>query len=218
MQETLRTTKDQAFNLQINQHFLFNTLNTIAGLAVREEAISTYEAVGDLAQLLRYTLRTDSYFVTLGEELEYLKNYTYLQKLRFRKRLEVEYTVPVSLLEEKVPFNFLQPIVENCFTHGFRNKTEIMGVSVQAEQMEETIRFRIADNGEGMDIFSLEKLREKMRKGDGSHGMGMVVQKLKSLYGDSAFWAVESSEKGTVVSVCIPMERRGQDEESFTGR
>ncbi len=218
LQETLRTTKDQAFNLQINQHFLFNTLNTIAGLAVREEAISTYEAVGDLAQLLRYTLRTDSYFVTLGEELEYLKNYTNLQKLRFRKRLEVEYTVPVSLLEEKVPFNFLQPIVENCFTHGFRNKTEIMGVSVQAEQMEETIRFRIADNGEGMDIFSLEKLREKMRKGDGSHGMGMVVQKLKSLYGDSAFWAVESSEKGTVVSVCIPMERRGQDEESFTGR
>ena len=69
-----------------------------------------------------------------------------------------------------------------------------------------------------MDSSSLERLREKMQKGDGSHGTGMVVQKLKSLYGDSAFLAVESSEKGTVVSVCIPMERRGQDEEGFTGR
>ncbi|MEI3176774.1 MAG: histidine kinase [Lachnospiraceae bacterium] len=107
LQESLRTTQDQAFNLQINQHFLFNTLNTIAGLAVREEAYQTYQAIGDLAQLLRYTLRTTSYFVTLNEEIEYLKNYTNLQKLRFGKKLEVDYKkITAALLGEKVPFNF----------------------------------------------------------------------------------------------------------------
>lgn len=212
LQETLRTTKDQAFNLQINQHFLFNTLNTIAGLAVREEAVSTYQAVGDLAQLLRYTLRTDRYFVTLGEELEYLKNYTNLQKLRFRKRLDVEYVVSSLLLEEKVPFNFLQPVVENCFKHGFKNKTGKMAVSVRAERIDDKIRLVVADNGGGMTKEVLKMLQERIRSGEGAHGTVMVAQRLRSLYGDSASYEVAASEGGTTVTMYIPMERREQDE------
>lgn len=218
LQETLRTTKDQAFNLQISQHFLFNTLNTIAGLAIREEAISTYQAVGDLAQLLRYTLRTDSYFVTLGEELEYLKNYTNLQKLRFRKRLEVEYLISSVLLEEKVPFNFLQPIVENCFKHGFKNRAGKMAVSIRAERDGERIRLSVSDNGEGMEEETLKALRERVRSGEGNHGTVMVVQKLKSLYGDSASYEVEASWDGTTVTVYIPMERGEEDETGIAGR
>lgn len=217
LQESLRTTQDQAFNLQINQHFLFNTLNTIAGLAVREEAYQTYQAIGDLAQLLRYTLRTTSYFVTLNEEIEYLKNYTNLQKLRFGKKLEVDYKITAALLGEKVPFNFLQPVVENCFRHGFKNRKKPMKVSVCVEKKEEQICFTITDNGCGMDGEALETLRERIRNGDAAHGTAMVARKLESLYGDSAACEVDASENGTVVTIYIPLERRENDEESFAG-
>ncbi|MCD2491274.1 histidine kinase [Lacrimispora sp. NSJ-141] len=218
LQESLKTTQDQAFNLQINQHFLFNTLNTIAGLAVKEEAMQTYQAVGDLSQLLRYTLRTSSYFVTLGEEIEYLKNYTNLQRLRFGKRLEVEYMISSLLLQEKVPFNFLQPVAENSFKHGFKNKKGKMKLSVRAEREENRIKLTVIDNGEGIEAETLKALREKIENGCAEHGTAMVVRKLESLYGGSFGYQVDSSEEGTAVVIYIPIEeRRNADETGFTG-
>lgn len=217
LQESLKTTQDQAFNLQINQHFLFNTLNTIAGLAIREEAIQTYEAVGNLAQLFRYTLRTSGYFVTLGEEIEYLKNYTNLQKLRFGKRLQVEYLVSTPLLKEKVPFNFLQPVVENSFKHGFKNQKGMMKISVRAEREKDYIKLTLSDNGSGIKPEILERLRKKMENESAAHGTVMVVRKLESLYGDSFCYEVDSSEKGTEVTIRIPMEGGMENEEDFAG-
>ncbi len=218
LQSSLKTTQDQAFNLQINQHFLFNTLSTIAGMAIREEAIQTYQAVGDLAQLLRYTLRTNSYFVALSEEVEYLKNYTNLQKLRFGKKLNVEYHIPSELLQEKVPFNFLQPIAENSFKHGLKNRKDKMQLIIRVEKREKEICFVIKDNGFGMSQEELEELRKKINYGNASHGTAMVVRKLESLYGNAYRYEVDSSQHGTEVRICIPAdERRETDETSVIG-
>lgn len=205
LQSSLKTTQDQAFNLQINQHFLFNTLNTIAGMAVKEQAYDTYEAVGNLAQLIRYTLRTNRYFVTLFEETEYLKMYTNLQKMRFGDRLQVEYRIPSSLNEEKVPFNFLQPVVENCFKHGFANRKGSICLYVAAEKQDRMIRFVIRDNGTGMSPEALEGLKKKLAYGNAASGSTMVVQKLESLYGADFQYEVRSSARGTEVTICIPV-------------
>lgn len=205
LQESLKTTQEQAFNLQINQHFLFNTLNTIAGMAIRENAIETYQAVGNLAQLLRYTLRTNSYFVSLGEEIEYLRNYTNLQQMRFGKRLEVHFQIPVQLFQLQVPFNFIQPIVENCFNHGFKNKKDKMTVLLKADYSDsKMLTISIADNGTGMSQKQLQQLRNKISTGMEPHGTIMIVRKLESFYGNSFSYQVDSDSKGTKVEITIP--------------
>lgn len=209
LQESLRTSQDQVLNLQINQHFLFNTLNTIAGMSIREGATQTYTAIGELAQLFRYTLCTHSYFVTLSEELDYLKNYLDLQKMRFGNKLCVMKEVPLELLNLQVPFNFLQPVVENCFKHAFANSREHMEIRISVERTANRLLFRIADNGCGMAAEQLEELREKLRTGNSQHGSTMVMRKLESLYGTGAEYTVASGETGTAVTIGIPISEGG---------
>ena len=208
LQESLKTTQGQMLNLRINQHFLFNTLNTIAGMAIRENAIETYQAVGNLSQLLRYTLRTNRFFVTLSEELDFVKNYTALQKTRFGNRLTVDYQIDPFAGKEEVPFNFLQPIVENCFKHGFKNKKDNMHLILQANATANYIQIFIMDNGQGMDASALASLRNKIQNSSAPHGTAMVVRKLDSLYGNNYHYHVDSSPEGTMVCIHIPIKER----------
>ena len=216
LQESLKTTQDKAFNLKIGQHFLFNTLNTIAGMAVKEEALETYQAIGDLSQLFRYTLRTDSYFVMLMEEIEYVRNYTNLQKLRFGKRLTVRIEVEPEILRVKVPFNFLQPVVENAFRHGLKNKTGKISVDIKASRVKNTIHFIVEDNGNGMNKEEKQKFCYQLEHGDGSHGTSMVTQRLKSLYGEKYQYEFETSSNGTKIEITIPMEQKEELDETST--
>ncbi len=204
LKESLKTTQDQAFNLQISQHFLFNTLSTIAGMAIRENAISTYDAVCDLSQLLRYTLRTNRFFVDLSEEIDYLKKYTNLQKIRFGDHLEVTCEAPQELMDCKVPFHFLQPVAENAFKHGFKDRTGVMKLDVAVREQGETLTLTVRDNGSGMSPEALEGLREKIRTGSGERGTSMVVRKLASMYGENFSYTVTSDEHGTCVTIRIP--------------
>lgn len=208
LQESLKTTQDKAFNLRIGQHFLFNTLSTIAGMAVKEGAFETYQAIGDLSQLFRYTLRTDSYFVTLMEEMQYLKNYTNLQELRFGKRLQVDIQSDPFILNEKVPFNFLQPVVENSFRHGLKNKTGKMMVTIRASRKGADMVFMVKDNGTGMSGEERKRFCYQLTKGDGTHGTSMVIQKLKSLYGEQFGYEFETGREGTEIRITIPMEHK----------
>ncbi|MBQ6315408.1 MAG: histidine kinase [Mogibacterium sp.] len=213
LQSTLKDTKTKAFNLQLNQHFLFNTLNALAGMAVTENAFTTYDGICDLADLLRYTLRNTEAFVQLDKELAYVQNYTRLQQLRFGDRLKVYYEIPDEILKVSVPFNFLQPIVENCFVHGFRNRksaasTELMSIIIAAEKTDDgQIEFTIADNGAGIDEARLSEVRREINSKSDDHGTLMVVRKLASLYADSFSYNIYSDgpEKGCKVIVRIPV-------------
>ena len=205
LQGRLKTTCDKILNLQINQHFLFNTLNTIAGMAVKENALNTYQAVGDLAQLFRYTLRENSPFVALADEISYVRNYTNLQKLRFKDQLEVVYEIPQELMEsQEVPFNFLQPIVENCFKHGFLDRTRKMKIEIRAYSEAGQCLIQVKDNGCGIPKETMKLLRDKIERGNEPHGTSMVVRKLQSVYGNSFWYDVKSKAgEGTEVSIRI---------------
>ena len=217
LQESLKTSQDQAFNLQINQHFLFNTLSTIASMAIKEDAMETYQAVGDLAQLLRYTLRTDSNFVPLSKELEYVRNYLNLQKLRFGKRLEVNYEILGGLEEEQVPFNFLQPVAENCFKHAFKDSRDKMKILIRVDADAEYLYFTVRDNGKGMTKERVAQLQEKIATSKSDRGTTMVVGKLRSLYGDKVSYDIDSNEKGTTVRITIPREEKKHRAQSIIG-
>ena len=211
---TLQTTKNKALNLQINQHFLFNTLNTIASMAIKENAIQTYQAVGDLAQMFRYTLQEETSFISLGEELNYIKNFTNLQKLRYGKNLVVVYEVPDELMNfQKVPFNFLQPIVENCFKHAFSEKAVKMKILIKADRMETMVRVQVVDNGKGIPPDIMKDLNKKIKSGNEMHGTSMVVRKLQSMYGESFQYQINSVERsGTNVSIAIPLSVKSEKE------
>ena len=217
LQSSLRTSQSQAANLQINQHFLFNTLNMIMSTAIREGAEQTYSAIGHLSQMLQYTLRTNSYFTPLKKELDYLKNYTALQKMRFAERLTVTYQVDEALLGEMVPLNFLQPIVENCFKHAFSGFAQDMRVDISARASDCDLTFIVRDNGCGMEKEKLTALRALASSGNAAHGTAMVMRKLDVLYGRQCRYDVQSGADGTTVTLTIPRERRVSDETGFAG-
>ena len=205
LQSSLRTSQNRTVNLRLNQHFLANTLNMILSMAIREGAEQTYSAVSSLALLLQYTLRHDRYFVSLREEVDYIRNYTDLQKMRFGKRLRVRYQVDSTLLGEDVPFNFLQPIVENCFHHGFAGMTGIMRLSVLVRSDGNAIQIQISDNGRGgMDKEKVCSLCAAAERDGPDHGTTMVIRKLNALYGGRYQYSVQSGEKGTRVTIQIP--------------
>lgn len=205
LRNSLKTSQNKAFNLRINQHFLFNTLNVMMSMAIREGAEQTYEAIGNLAQLLQYTLRSDSNFVSLQEEVQYLRNYITLQKMRFGRRLAVKFDVDPTLLKQRVPFNFLQPIVENCFKHGFHGKADQMELRITICARDGFLVAQVRDNGWGMDEATLAKIRQIAKNGVASHGTAMVTRKLDAFYGDYRY-QIDSDGMGVCVTVELPRE------------
>ena len=167
--------------------------------------------------MLQYTLCTNSYFTTLKKELDYLKNYTALQKMRFAGKLTVTYQVDEALLGEMVPLNFLQPIVENCFKHAFSGLAQDMRVEILAQASDCELTFIVRDNGCGMDEEKLGSLRALASNGNAAHGTAMVMRKLDVLYGRQCRYDAQSGADGTTVTLTIPRERRASDETGLTG-
>lgn len=207
LEESLKTTKDKVLSIQINNHFLFNTLNAIASLAIKEGSFSTYNAIVDLSKMFRYTLKNSSYFVEFKDEINYLKNYINLQKLRYGHRLTVDFNISLEVKNRNVPFNFLQPIIENCFKHGFKDIKDSMKISLSAQIDEERLIIEIKDNGIGIKENDLIELKSKIID-DRNYlmsGLIMVWSKLGKYYGNNFFFDIKSIyEKGTLVIIHLP--------------
>ena len=201
---TLKSTKEKMLNIQINNHFLFNTLNALAGMAVKEKAFETYQSIIDVSGMLRYISANEKQFVPLKDELQYIRNYTNLQKLRCGEKLEVVEDISPEICSTNIPFNCLQPVVENCFIHGFRDMKSEMQVKISGKRCGRMVVIEIMDNGAGMDENTLEKLREKIinyEKYD-LRGLMMVYSKLKLFFEEDFEFIVESEQgKGTSVTI-----------------
>ena len=207
LEESLKTARDKVLSIQIGNHFLFNTLNSIASLAVKEKADKTYEAIIDLSKLLRYTLKNNSCFVYFKEEVEYLENYINLQQLRYGDRLKVHFNISGDTVQKKIPFNCLQPIVENCFTHGFKDMKEGMQITITAEIQGDKLLIQIVDNGRGMDMDLRKSVAYNIweNKNHGCSGLMMVYDKLDLLFESQFTFSIESElGQGTTVKISIP--------------
>jgi len=206
LQESLKNTQSEKFNLQIEQHFLFNTLSSIAGLALHENAITTYTAINDMSQMFRYTLRTNKLFVELKDELAYLESYTNLEKLRYGNRFVAEYKIDPSLLSERVPFNFLEPIVGNCIKHAFKKQSlKKLKVSIKVKKLKNNLVISIQDNGSGFSSSGLMKAKNRIAGTDNSGGTAMVARKLESLYGSKFNFVISNLTTGSKITLTIPM-------------
>lgn len=207
LEESLRNTQDKVLSIQINNHFLFNTLNAIASLAIKENSLNVYDAIINLSKMFRYSLKKSSYFVELKDEIEYLKNYINLQKIRYGNKITADFNITLEVENIKVPFNFLQPIIENSFNHGFRNVKDNIKIVVTARQDENGVFIEISDNGVGMNRESLKELKSKLIDNDKYEfsGLKMIYSKLESFYGNNFSFEIESVyRQGTSIKIHLP--------------
>lgn len=138
----------RALQNQINPHFLFNTLNTGAQLAMMENADKTCYFIEQVADFFRYNIQQQKKTATIDEELGLIDNFVYIMKVRFGNRLIFNKDIPNEKLSEEIPLMTLQPLVENCIKHGLKNATGIVNLKVSLEN--KFIIISISDNGEGM--------------------------------------------------------------------
>lgn len=199
----------QMLQSQINPHFLYNTLDAIRMMAVLSDEQAIADAILHLSTLFRYHTRQSSRLVTIREELEQIRNYLYLQKLRLQDRLEIEYRVQEDVLPYQMPKILLQPILENSFSHGFNNIDPPYRIQITIAKENDSIFFELKDNGCGIPKEALALLRQQLAtlKEDERHGIGLynVNKRLHLYYPDSRGLMVESTEgNGTSISFRIP--------------
>ncbi len=138
----------RALQNQVNPHFLFNTLNTGAQLAMMENADKTCYFIEQVADFFRYNIQQQERMVSIDEELGLVDNFVYIMKVRFGNRLEFKKEIPEGSFPQHIPSMTLQPLVENCIKHGLKNTTG--KVTLKVENEEKYIIISVSDNGEGM--------------------------------------------------------------------
>ena len=191
----------QTLKLQLQPHFLFNTLNTITALIGVDPRVAE-RMVSGLSELLRLSLRNaGEHEVPLSRELELLQHYVEIQQIRFRDRLTVSLDVAPDTMQAMVPNFILQPLVENAIRHGIGPRAAPGHVDVRAFRENGTLHLCVADNGVGT------RPRSEM-SGEGI-GLGNTKARLEHLYGaDHQFSAHGGRDGGFVVDIVIPFRAR----------
>ncbi|WP_094606988.1 hypothetical protein SPSIL_048430 [Sporomusa silvacetica DSM 10669] len=190
-------------SLVINPHFLFNTLNSIARIAYFEKSHTTEELIYCLSDLLRYNLKQDDELHTIGAEMENIKKYLYIQKIRFKNRLEYEIDIADHIKPYRIPNMIIQPIVENALIHGITPKRDGGKVIIYAEKYKNDINISVIDNGNGFPKEVLQSLQQSENK----LGIGFrsTDKRLKRYFGDNyGLTIVKSDYSGSTVTISIP--------------
>jgi len=167
-----------ALRAQIQPHFLFNTLNSISA-SVPSQLEHTRELIHRLAETFRFALNySDSDFVPLRKELDFIRAYLELEKERFSDRLKVEYEIVESTLKTPVPPMLLQPLIENALQHGISKSVEGGLIKISIKPLQNNIVIEISDTGAGLTVTAQEALTKGI-------GLRNTNQRLQRLYGKS---------------------------------
>ncbi len=187
-----------ALRMQLQPHFLFNTLNTIAAL-MREDVDLADRMLVRLSELLRIVLeRHGGAEVSLKEELDFVERYLEIERIRFQDRLTVVYDIAPDTLEAKAPNLILQPLVENAIKHGIAPLEQGGSIKVTSERVNETLVITVSDTGPGFADGWNE--RSAMRV-----GLSNTRERLKQMYGDrQLFEVIGDDADGARVRLVIP--------------
>ena len=191
-----------ALQRQINPHFLFNTLNSIAAL-VRSKPELARDMTVKLANILRALLKDHGSYVPLREELKFTDDYLAIEVVRFGEKLRVEKEIDPDTLSVLVPSILLQPLIENSIKHGLEPRINGGTVTVRSKLMGDRVHIEVADDGVGIGD------RPTTRRSSGA-GIGIknVQERLEVLYGDRAHFEVVSNPgRGTLVTIEVPAIR-----------
>lgn len=207
--QLLNRAEYKALQAQVNPHFLYNTLDTMASIAEIRNCPEVSHMSQSLALIFRYSLNMKNPFSTVEHEIAHLKNYTYVMDMRMHDNIQYTFDVDETTLKSKLPRLSLQPIVENAINHGLRNKRGKKKIGIQIKRKQMDLVICIEDNGIGMDTSAINESLSKneldfVEKGN-SIGLHNINARLKMLYGNTYGMYLESTlGEGTKVFMILP--------------
>ncbi len=214
-QKSLHKAELELLQAQINPHFLYNTLDSIAILADchREEDVVTM--VTSLSTFFRNSLNKGADIISLRAECQQVKSYLEIQQIRYSDILEYELNIPEELMDCQVPKLILQPLVENALYHGIKNRRGMGKITVSGESKGPDMILQVQDNGAGMEDEQVQELRSGIYE-DRHTGLGLVnVHKRIGLYCGAPYGLSFESEKGkgSTVTILLPQHREPSGKE-----
>lgn len=198
----------KALQQQINPHFLYNALDSIKWMAYRHGAEEICEMTTALGKFFRGTIARDNDLIHVSYELEHLKNYLYIQSIRYGDKFATEWDIDPNVNHLPIPRMTLQPIVENALIHGLEELDEGGRLSISARLIESRIQFTIRDNGIGMQSEQLRELMANIANAHATSSIGLVnvYRRFHLMFLDQFHFQIESRpEAGTTVTLSYPV-------------
>ena len=201
---------------QMNPHFLYNTLDTINWLAFKEKQTEICNLVAAISSLIRASISNKKSIITIEQELDYVKNYIYIQHIRYKDRFDTIYDIDESLLKQAVPKLIIQPIVENAIIHGIENSKNKNLLYISVKHENECIVIIVKDTGIGMTDEKVSELLKEPLNTEGDEqkahtnlGLYAVHKRIQLMYGDLYGITVHSQAgEGTTVTLHIPFTKK----------
>lgn len=201
---------------QINPHFLYNTLETMVGIAYTEGQPELADIARSLGVIFKYSIK-GSEVVPLKAEIKIAESYTFIQQYRFSERLCAEYRIDTDCLECLVPKMIVQPLIENAVVHGVEPQQRKCHITVSAHLHGKELHISVEDDGGGIEPARLAVLQESLHPGpltrSGTHtahvGLANVDSRIKLIYGPQYGLHLESTlGKGTKTTIVLPLREK----------
>lgn len=215
-QLVLNDARYKALQAQINPHFLYNTLDTMGGIASAAKTDMVAVLCRALSGMFRYSLDMTDTYATIGDELVHLKNYMLIMNVRMQGAIELDVRIPDELMDYKLPRLTLQPLVENAIQHGLKNKRGDKHILVSAERVGEWLLVSVMDDGVGMDT---AEINHRLQADDsdalqraGSIGLSNIHARLRLLLGaQSGLSVADAPEGGSVVTLTMKVDEEANE-------
>ena len=215
MENRMKEVQLQSLQAQINPHFLFNTLNAGAQLAMMEGAESTTEYISNMADFFRYNLKKIDRDATIEEEINLVDRYIYILNVRFTGEISYEKIIDESVIRTKVPSMILQPIVENAVNYGIRDIDWNGKITLKVYSEDNNVCLSVKDNGIGMEQSKIDKIlsgeatgtKDETQAASNGIGLANVIERLRIYTGREDVMSIlsEGKNKGTEFIIRIPM-------------
>lgn len=198
LSQQLANAQLQALRMQLNPHFLFNAMNTVAMMVRKHENDDAVRTLAELSDLLRYVLEdTRSQEVSLRQELDFIRQYLAIEQVRFNDRLNIRIDTPEDTLDARVPNLILQPLVENAIRHGIARSAAASTVEIIVRRTNGQLTIDVLDDGPGLPSIPTTA--------GGGLGIHNTQKRLKQMYGDNQEFRLRNrKERGVAASVKLP--------------
>ncbi|MGX8850808.1 cache domain-containing sensor histidine kinase [Amedibacillus sp. YH-ame10] len=213
IEEEKRLSDIHALQMQINPHFIYNTLTSIKFLVWKGDKEKATATIDAFIQLLRMTIGNQKESITLEEEIHNVENYIKIQQTRYGDHIKHRLFIDVDAKQYYVPKMLIQPFIENSFIHAFDDSTSGV-IDVYAKILRHQLVIEIIDNGCGMGVTQVDELLQVKDKDRRFSGIGIqnVDARIKLLYGKDYGVNISSAwQKGTIVTITLPVMEQTQD-------
>ncbi|MBS4210093.1 sensor histidine kinase [Bacillus sp. FJAT-50079] len=196
-----KTNQLKVLQSQINPHFLYNALQSIGTVALKNNVPQIYSLIHHLSKIMRYSMNMDEDVVPLADELNYIEAFLLLQKERFGDQLDYQICAEEEMRSVFIPKMLIQPIVENYFKHGFDSRDKVGIINVQCMKEGAFLRIKVLDNGNGVEADRLTEISQNIGESGGKNiGLKNVYRRLQIYYDGKANLILRNRENGGFIA------------------